>query len=192
MKKIFVLAVIAAAMMLTSCGSAKKVSTVSRSPFGTVSEVPAAEHDTDEYFGATGIATGSYSQMGRLQLAALENAKEMIRQKVEHSFQTMTTSYLSEYSGKNGSDLDGQFEQGTKALVEAVLKDVNASKGPFFSDVDEKGNVTCFIGIRIPKNKLVDLFVDNVSEQGKLALDFKKDQFMKQMKEEFNKFNDKQ
>ena len=62
MKKIFGIAVLAT-LMFASCGAQKQTTTAvnnarSASPFGDVYEVPAAENDTEEYFGATGIASG--------------------------------------------------------------------------------------------------------------------------------------
>ena len=70
------------AAALFSCGSSKNsMASAPRStnPFGDVYEAPAAENDTEDYFGATGIASGPQARMGELQLAALTNAQNMIR-----------------------------------------------------------------------------------------------------------------
>ena len=97
MKKIVCIYAFVAALVLASCGG-QKVTTAnnnrSTNPFGDVHEVPVAENDTEEYFGATGIASGSKARMGELQLLALTNAQNIIRQKMQHAYIGAVEDYI--------------------------------------------------------------------------------------------------
>lgn len=195
MKKIFVLAVTAAAMTLASCGTQKNAMTTvnnnrSASPFGDVFEVPAAENDTDEYFGATGIASGPKARMGDLQLDALSNAQNMIRQKMQHAYKGAVDDYMVRFGNNAGSDIQSKLERGGTQIIDVIVNDTQASKGPLFSNVDEKGNVTCYIGIRISKKTIADKIADYVSEDEELKIRFQEEQFRQRMEESFKKFKE--
>lgn len=195
MKKFFVMAVTAAALLLSSCGSQKNAMTMvnnnrSASPFGDVYEVPAAENDTDDYFGATGIATGPKARMGDLQLDALSNAQNMIRQKMQHAYKGAVDDYMVRFGNNAGSDIQSKLERGGTQIIDVIVNDTQASKGPFFSNVDEKGNVTCYIGIRISKKTIADKIADYVSEDEELKIRFQEEQFRQRMKESFKEFKE--
>lgn len=192
MKKFYVMAVLSATL-LVSCGSHKTaVSNNSRpaSPFGDVYEVPAAENDTEEYFGATGIASGSKARMGELQLLALTNAQNIIRQKMQHAYKGAVDDYINSVGNNAGTDIQSKVERGGTQVIDVIVNNTQASKGPMFSAVDDKGNVTCYIGIRISKKSVADKIVDYVSEDEELKIRFKEEQFRQRMKESFKDFKE--
>lgn len=194
MKKIFVMAVMAT-LMFASCGTTKTVqttipSTQSTNPFGPVTEVPAAEHDTDEYFGATGIATGAHARMGALQLLALTNAQDMVRQKMKHAYKGMVSNYMQEYGNNVGTDIKEKLERAGDQIIDVIVNETQASKGPLFSNVDDKGNVTCFIGIRVSKKMTTDKIADYVSEDEELKIDFKESQYRERMQQAFKDYKE--
>ncbi|MDE6271256.1 MAG: hypothetical protein K2M12_10460 [Muribaculaceae bacterium] len=194
MKKIVCIYAFVAALVLASCGG-QKVTTAnnnrSTNPFGDVHEVPAAENDTEEYFGATGIASGSKARMGELQLLALTNAQNIIRQKMQHAYKGAVDDYMGAIGNNDGTDIQSKVERGGTQIIDVIVNDTQASKGPMFSDVDEKGNVTCFIGIRVSKKTLADKIADYVSEDEELKIRFKEEQFRQRMKESFKEFKEK-
>ena len=195
MKKNFVMVATATALLLSSCGTQKNPMTTannnrSASPFGDVYEVPAAENDTDEYFGATGIASGSKARMGELQLMALTNAQNIIRQKMQHAYKGAVDDYMNSVGNNAGTDIEAKIERGGTQIIDVIVNDTQASKGPMFSAVDDKGNVTCYIGIRISKKAMVDKIADYVSEDEELKIRFKEDQFRQRMEESFKKFKE--
>ncbi len=194
MKKSFVLTAMATAMLLASCGTQKNTmmanNSRSVSPFGDVFEVPAAENDTEEHFGATGIASGSKARMGDLQLDALANAQNMIRQKMKHAYKGAVDDYMVRFGNNAGSDIQSKLERGGTQIIDVIVNDTQASKGPFFSNVDDKGNVTCYIGIRISKKTIADKITDYVSEDEELKIRFQEDQFRQRMKESFKDFKE--
>ena len=192
MKKIFVMAV-TAIVFFASCGSQKQTtasSNRSASPFGDVFEVPAAENDTEDYFGATGIAYGSKARMGDLQLDALSNAQNMIRQKMQHAYKGAVDDYMVRFGNNAGSDIQSKLERGGTQLIDVMVNETQASKGPIFSSVDDKGNVTCYIGIRISKKAMADKIADYVSEDEELKIRFQEEQFRQRMKESFKDFKE--
>lgn len=195
MKKVFVLvAIVAMAGMVVSCGSTRNgvvaSSTSSGNPFGDVYEVPAAEYDTDEYFGATGIASGPRARMDVLQSQAIANAQGLVRQKMQHAYQGMIEDYSS-YIGNNvGADAETKMERGGTQIIDAIVNDTQVSKGPMFSSVDEKGNVTCYVGIRVSKAKLAEQISDFVSEDEELKIRFDEEQFRKRMDEAFKNYRE--
>ncbi len=194
MKKVTLLMVAASmAATLFSCGAQKNTmasATRSTNPFGDVYEAPAAENDTEEYFGATGIASGPQSRMGEIQLAALTNAQNMIRQKMKHAYKGAVDDYMNSVGNNAGTDIEAKIERGGTQLIDVIVNDTQASKGPVFSAVDDKGNVNCFIGIRISKKMMADKIADFVSEDEELKIRFKEDQFRQRMKESFKDFKD--
>ena len=201
MRKIFTFAaVVCAAMMMVSCGASKKAATnyapvaskASNNPFGDVYEAPCAEFDTPEYFAATGIAVGAKARMADLQRLALANAQQIIRQKMEHAYKGAISDYLNSVGTNAGTDIENKLEAGGDQIMDLIVNETNATCGPKYSAVDEKGNMTCFIGIRIPKKALaetiVENVVDNVSDDEELKIRFKEDEFRKRTLENFERF----
>lgn len=195
MKKIFVMVASATAFLLSSCSTQKDAmasasNNRSDSPFGDVYEVPAAENDTDEYFGATGIASGPKARMGELQLMALTNAQNIIRQKMQHAYKGAVDDYMNSVGNNAGTDIEAKVERGGTQIIDVIVNDTQASKGPMFSAVDEKGYVTCYIGIRVSKKVMADKIADYVSEDEELKIRFKEDQFRQRMQESFRDFKE--
>lgn len=197
MKKIFTFAaVVCAAMMMVSCGASKKVAQAPAQPGnpfgGDVYEAPCADADTPEYFAATGIAIGAKVRSGELQLNALENAKDMIRRKMKHAYKGAIDNYMNTLGTNAGTDIESKLEAGGTQVIDLIVNEVSANCGPKYSSVDEKGDVTCFIGIRIPKRALAETIVDNVrdnvSEDEELKIRFKEDEFRKRTLENFERF----
>ncbi len=162
----------------------------SGSPFGETYEMPAAEYDTDESFGATGIASGPKMRMDVLQSAALSNAQGLVRQKMQHAYKGAIDDYMS-YMGNNvGSDAVNKMERGGTQIMDLIVNDTKATK-VVFSSPDDKGNVTCFVGIRVDKKKIAETITNYISEDEELKIRFKEEEFRKKMDENFAKYKEK-
>lgn len=187
---------IASCIMVVSCGSSKgghtsyKQSNAPGSPFGDVYEAPAAEYDTDDYFGATGIAYGPKANMDILQLNALTNAQNAVRQKMKHTYKGLVSDYANSVSNNAGTDIQSKVERGGDQIIDAIVNDTQASKGPMFSAVDDKGNVTCFIGIRVSKKGVADKIADFVSDDEELKIRFKEEEFRKRIQQAFKDYKE--
>lgn len=199
MKKIFTFAaVVGAAMMMVSCGAPRQVAqsapAKSGNPFGDVYEAPCAEADSPEYFAATGIAVGAKARMADLQRLALANAQQVIRMKMEHAYKGAVDDYMNSVGTNAGTDIETKLEAGGSQIMDLVVNETVATCGPKYSSVDDKGNMTCYVGIRIPKKALVETIVDNVadnvSEEEELKIRFKEDEFRKRTLEKFQNYKE--
>ncbi len=194
MKKNLTIVMAIALLIITSCGAAKKAPknqpTKAGSPFGEVYDIPCQEMDSDEEFAATGIASGSKNRMDVLQTSALTNAQNIVRQKMQHAYKGAIDDY-SNYIGNNtGSDAQAKVERGGTQIIDEVVNNTKATCGPKFSSVDEKGDVTCFVGIRISKKKIVDAVANHLSEDEELKIRFNEQEFRKRMDENFKKYKE--
>ena len=184
--------------ILTSCAS-KKVQQINSTvaaeainPFGGGTfTVPGFEHDTEEYFAAVGLSNGSKERMDVLQLSALTNAQNVIRQKLKHAYKGMVADY-SNYIGNNiGTDANVHVERAGNQIIDAVVNDTQAQTLQF-SGVDEKGNVTCYTGIRVYKKQLAEKIAKAVSEDEELKIRFEEKKFREYMQEQFKEYKEEQ
>lgn len=194
MKKFFALAAIVSAVMLVSCGVPKSLQTSEtsqpKSPFGDTFQVPNGEFDTDDYFGASGIATGPKVRMGELYSVAITNAQNIVRQKMQHAYKGAIDDYMNMIGNNAGSDFQSKIERGGTQIIDAIVNDTRESNPPVFSAVDDKGNITCYVGIRIYKKAVAEKITDYVSKDEELEIRFKEDQFRQRMEESFKKFKE--
>ena len=155
--------------------------------------MPAAEYDTDEYFGATGIATGPATRQDVLQSAALTNAQNLVRQKMKHAYQGMIDDYSNYVGTSAGTNAETKIERGGTQIIDAVVNETRATK-VVFSGIDDKGNMTCYTGIRVSKKELAEKITEQVteavSEDEELKVRFKEEEFRKSMDERFKKFKE--
>lgn len=193
-----VMALVASVSVMTSCGSGKQATTPyaavhtaeAVNPFaGGLYEAPGFEPDTEEYFAALGIANGPQTRMDVLQLSALTNAQNVVRQKLKHAYKGMVADY-SNYIGNNaGSDAQVHVERAGDQIIDAVVNETKAQSLKF-SGVDDKGHVNCYCAIRIYKKQLADKIADVVSEDEELKILFKEQEFRKYMQDKFKEYKE--
>ena len=153
-------------------------------------EPPCAEKDTDDEFAAFGIASGSRNRMDILQTSALTNAQNVIRQKMQHAYKGAIDDY-SNYMGNNfGSDAEAKVERAGTQIIDRIINDTKTVCGPKFSSVDDKGDVTCFVGIRISKKQVAQAITKHLSEDDELKIRFNEQEFRKRMEENFEKYKE--
>lgn len=162
----------------------------SKNPFGGETyNMPTFEPDTEEYFAASGIATGSRQRMDALQEAALANAQNIIRQKMKHAYKGMISNYTN-YMGINSkSDAVTKIERGGNQIIDGIVNETMA-RDVRFSDVDEKGNVNCYVGIRIYKKQMADKLADQVSNDEELKIRFNENNYRKYIQEQIKAHNE--
>lgn len=198
MKTLSVLATTVAILLCVSCGTTKPATVANNarpnSPFGDTFPIPNGEFDTDDYFGATGIATGPKVRMGELYSVALTNAQNIVRQKIAHAYKGAIDDYSLMLGNNIGSDFQSKIERAGTQIIDAIVNDTRETNPPVFSAVDEKGNVTCYVGIRVYKNVIADKLAKNVkknvSEDEELRIRFNEEQFRQKMEENFKKFKE--
>lgn len=191
---------------LVSCGSTKSVNNQgsmsqaspvsqavqSTNPFGGETyTMPTFEPDTEEFFAASGIAEGSRQRMDVLQQDALTNAQNIIRQKMKHAYQGMISDYRSSIGINANTDIARKIESGGNQIIDVVVNETMA-RDMKFSGVDEKGRVTCYVGIRVYKKAVADKIADQISKDDELKLRFNEDQYRKYIQEKFKEYKDNQ
>ena len=198
MKKEFILialTVLFTGATFTCCGGSKQVATSSNkpkssSPFGEVYEAPCADVDTENEFVGLGIASGSKNRMDVLQTSALTNAQNIVRQKMQHAYKGAIDDY-SNYMGNNsGSDAQAKVERAGTQLIDRIVNDTKAVCGPKFSSVDDKGDVSCYIGIRVNKKQVAQAIANYLSKDDELKMRFNEQEFRKRMDENFAKYQE--
>lgn len=186
--------------LLASCGSSKPAvqnnvssrTPATTNPFPTETySMPTFEPDTEDFFAASGLATGAKERMDVLQQAALANAQGVIRQKMKHAYQGMVSDYTNYMGINSSSDAITKIERGGNQMIDVVVNETMA-RDVKFSGVDEKGNVTCFVGIRIYKKQLADKIANQISEDQELKVRFKEDQYRKYIEEKFKEYKEEQ
>ncbi|WP_163214167.1 hypothetical protein [Bacteroides sp. 519] len=184
---------------LSACGSQRvatstpapvaPVAKTSKSPFGETFTVPCPMYDDDEWFGATGIARGSYERMDVLQEMALTNAQNLCRQKMKHAYKGMVSDYAKYIGNNQGSNARTNIERAGDQVIDAIVNDTQ-SKCTEFSAVDDKGYVACYVGIKISKKEIADKIVDQISRDEEMGIGFEEDQYRKSMDKTFMKFKE--
>lgn len=161
------------------------------SPFGQTYTMPTFEPDTEEYFAATGTANGPRARMDVLQRAALSNAQSMIRAKMKHAYKGVVSDYSNYMGMGSASSAMTKVEQGGDQIIDAVVNETMA-RDVRFSSVDEKGNVDCYVGVRIYKKQAAEKIVEGLSNDQELKLRFNEDQFRQRMEKVFKDYKESQ
>lgn len=170
--------------------AASNVVSNAQNPFGEVYPLPTGEADTDEYFAATGVAYGDVEKMGELQLAALANAQDIVRQKMKHAYKGMIRNYANTISTDSGTRIFTYMEHGGEQVIDAIVNDTNATGAPKFSAKDVKNNVYCYIGVRVSKREVIDKIARYMSEYEELKNHFKEEQFRNSMDRTFREYRE--
>lgn len=192
MKKFSIIAAsVVLALMAASCGAPRQMATApaSNSPFGETFEAPCQEYDTDEYFTSTGIANGPQTRMGMVHEMALANAQNIVRQKMQHAYKGAIDDYSNAIGTNAGTDMQEKIERGGTQVIDRIINDTqeNCVK---YSAVDSRGNVSCYVGIRISKEEVATAIADYVSDDEELKIRFNEFDFRKRMEENFKKFKE--
>lgn len=185
-----------AALMLAACGSNKKMNqntTVSGSPFGETYQMPCEEMDSDTEFGATGIHKCSANQKGNAQMFALQNAQNIVRMKMQHAYRGMVSDFTQNYGGNAGNDIASKITMAGDQAINAIVNETRATCVRF-SGVDARGDIECYVGIRISKKQLAKEVAgrvnDVLSEDEKMRTDFQEKTFRDSMEKRFKNFVD--
>lgn len=178
-------------LMAMSCGAPKQMATApaSNNPFGETFEAPCQEYDTEEYFTATGMASGPQTRMDGLNALALANAQNIVRQKMQHAYKGAIDDYSNAIGTNAGTDMQTKLERGGTQVIDQIINDTqeNCVK---YSAVDSRGNIRCYVGIRISKEEVATAIADYVSDDEELKVRFNEFDFRKRMEENFKKFKE--
>ena len=198
MKRIFFIMSVCVALLLVSCGGVKQMMTTNSqgggSPFGDTFEMPNAEIDTDDWFGASGVASGPKARIAEIYRTALTNGQNIIRQKMKHAYKGAVDDYMNAFGNNAGTDYQSKVETAGTQIIDVIVGETREVQKPKYSAVDDKGTITCFLGLRVYKKDLADKVADAVasvvSEDEKLSIRFQESQFREKMKQSFKDFKE--
>lgn len=198
-KTMFIITMLFCGMMLFSaCGSTKATAqnnntTKSNSPFGETYQMPCEEYDSQSEFAATGIYKCSANQKGEAQKNALLNAQQLVRMKVAHTYKGMLSDFSSSYGGNAGNDVQNKMVMAGDQAINAVLDHTRATCVRF-SGIDGRGDIECYVGIRISKMELAEKIAgrvnDVLSQDEKTRIDFNEKKYREEMEKRFADFKE--
>lgn len=140
--------------------------------------IPCLEFSMDDkdYFRDYGVGTGVNLQSART--AAMNAAKSMIRLHLAEFVQGLSTDYANTYAGQGADDATQRKMEGEMtAVVEMMLNNVERTCEEH--KINDRGTNEYYIALQIPKAELMDRFVDVLSEEEKLGIDFRQSEFRK-------------
>ncbi len=193
-KSLFLVAI---TLVLASCGVSRRTPVLAQTsdsaPFGETYSMPCEVYDTSEEFAATGIYRGSSYQKGECQLNALENAKQLVYAKYQHSYNGMISNYSSTIGNNRGNDIATKLQRAGDQVVKAVLNDISACCIRF-SAVQDDGMIECYVAIKVPKQAIAaetaKKVADVLSPDEKMLINFEEEQYRKQMEQRFNDYKE--
>ena len=200
MKKFTFVSMIVFVLFMVACGSEPQRSAgnsstpaASQNPFGQTYNTPCEMYDDDDWFADTGIAMGSYKQKGTVQQNALTNAQDLCRAKVKHAYKGMISNFAQTHGNNNGSDIINKVSRAGDQIIDAVINDTQA-KCKAWGSVDSDGMIEAYVGIKIRKRELSEKIAQEVknvlTEDEKTRIDFKEDEYRKQMDDRFEKYKE--
>lgn len=187
-------AAICTGLLVVSCGGSKQVAK-SQSPqytdpfAGGAYELPCSVFDDDENFAATGIASGPSTRKGALQMTALKNAQDIVAMKMQHAVEGEVKSFFESVGANQGTDVDEQTIGGINNIIMGIVNNTS-SCCQMFSGVDAKGNVECYVGIKVSKQKIANAVADNLSKSHKEDIRNRAEEFRKQLSEDLKQYRE--
>lgn len=180
------------ALMTASCGMHKQTAqSNSTNPFGDTYEAPCQELDSETEFGATGIYKCSAAQKGDAQMYALQNAQQIVRMKMQHAYKGMVSNFSQSHGGNAGNDVQSKMTIAGDQAIDAIINDTRATCVKF-SGIDERGDIECYVGIRISKQELAKRVSERVSnalsDDEKLRIGFNEKKYREDMEARFKAF----
>jgi len=159
-------------------------------PFpSTGEEPPCMVFSNEKEFAAVGIASGPSTQKGSIQKAALANAQDMIRAMMEHAYNGFVDTWMESIGANQGTDIETE----TRSVGRQTIMQIVSITDPVclkFSNVDAKGNVECYIGVKVSKEKISQAVSDNLSKNQKEDIRKRAADARKEMDEYFKKITE--
>lgn len=170
---------------MTACGSKQVVVPTYTNPFEAGDyETPCTVFDTNEDFAATGIAAGPYTQKGSIQLVALKNAQDVVAMKIMHAVEGEVKSFFESVGNNKGNDYQQQTIGGLNTIITGIVNNTSACCGPRYSGVDARGNVECYVGIKVSKERIADAVIESLSRNERQEIREAAESFRRQMTED--------
>ena len=141
-----------------------------------------SSYDDEIYFRELGISTVEGGNVGSTRIAAVDNAKDLIKNRLGEFVQGVSSFYHNNYAGTKATDaVQSKTEAKLNGVVEKMLND--ADKECEKHMVDAKGITTVYYVIRIAKADLKKEMLDVLSQEEKDNIDYNEYKMQKFMDE---------
>lgn len=185
MKRFLFISVLSSVIFLGNC--------MAQNPFGKTYKMPCRMKNDANYFGATGTAYGERECLDQLLLDAHENATQQIYRRMQHVVEGKIKTF-NETIGSNSNRVRNM--NNLSAIERTIMDMLNAVENSCeeISEIDEKGNVSVYVGFQIPKKQLVETFTKELGKGQSAAIQRRAkevgEQFAREIKEIKDKHND--
>ena len=180
MKKFYFIQVSILLLILTSCGSSKKVAQTTAS--GETREefvAPCLEYNenTKEFFRATASATSPNLQFAKDKATGL--ARNALAQRIEVNVNGAFDNFANQYDVGNKEEFKDVTKNITAQVVDQILSGINVvcEKNYTLSS----GKYEVWVGIEMPVDNVGKSIYDKVSNEEKIRLDYEYEKFKEEM-----------
>ena len=173
---IIAVAVIFTGVVMTGCGSSKKVtqqtvpSTVNQPAMQTYVP-PCFDPDDDDWYRGTVARRSSVNRINTLPTACLRAARQNLQQKIKGTLKQVTRDYFDQMDIDEGSTEASHIESASDYIVDQFMNDMLETCREM-TPPDAQGMVTMYIGVKISKKALVDNLAKGLSQNEQLRLRF--------------------
>lgn len=185
MKKIFLMSVVATAMIaMTSCGSSK----TAQAPAGDVSVyVPCSGPQfmtNNEYFRAS--AMGLSSDMNIAKQKAMSTARTQLAQAIETQVKAVTDDYASSYQMGEDEEAKRRFQELSLQVTKQTLSGVRVICEETMKSPEGKYKV--YVALELAGNEIMEATVNRIKDDDKLRIDFEYEKFKQIFEEEMKNY----
>lgn len=175
------------AIVSQSCGAPKNVTTPARKKtFGTTTVLPCADeikNDRDN-LAAIGTAYGPREEMASLLIDARTNAAYQIYQSIGHVVEGKAKMFYESMKANSNHYRQGDDIQSLEKTIIEYINSTDKDCTRVSEEVDEKGNITVFVGIQIPKAKISQAVAQELSKGESEAVQKRAEQVGKEIQAE--------
>jgi len=190
MKKVLLIPafLIAALVMIQSCGSSKKLSkTQGRTEITTPFSESKYKSDKD-HFRAKNY--GKSPDLATAKKIAMQNAKTEIAGNITTTIKAVTDNYTNQRTVGDQQEFENKFEEMSRSVVHQELNEIKVMEEKTFQLQD--GKYEYWVAIEISKDALLNGINDRISKDKKLQLDYDKHKYEETFNKEMEKFEQDQ
>lgn len=178
MKKIyFVLGLVIALFVITSCGSKKAAL---NGDVEVIVPCSGPEYSSnDEYFRGGAMAQSSDQNMAKKK--AMQDARALLATAIAPSLKRVIDQYGSSYDQKGQDEVRGRYMEISRTVVNQQLNDVRVICEKMTKS--SEGKYKCYIALEMSKDGLLETMNKNILNDEKLRTDYEYEKF-KQIYEE--------
>lgn len=184
-KLVFVVAVMATALLFNGCRSKEKA--VDYSALGTEVRTPCSDnefHSDLTHFRGTGMGEGTNLASARRK--ANLDANAMLAASVNRTIKSVTDRYTQDITVGDANEFAEKFEDLTRSVVNQMLNNVAVVCNQTF---EKDGSYSVYTAVEVSKDELLNNVSSRINRDERLRLDYDKMKFENIFNEEMEKLS---